>query len=125
VEWAKRMIEKYKIATPSPEKPAKFLSGGNIQRIIVARELDSFRRFIIAAYPTFGLDVESTRFVRNKLLEQRNKGAAIILISEDLDEILELSDRIAVIYEGEIKGIFDAKEVDVEEIAKLMIGGAN
>ncbi len=125
MEWAKRMIEKYKIATPSPEKPAKFLSGGNIQRIIIARELDSFRRFIIAAYPTFGLDVESTRFVRNKLLEQRNKGAAIILISEDLDEILELSDRIAVIYEGEIKGIFDAKEVDVEEIAKLMIGGAN
>jgi simple sugar transport system ATP-binding protein len=93
-----------------------------MQKVILARVIERNPKAIIVAQPTRGLDVGATEYVRGKLLEQRAKGAAILLISEDLDEILELSDRIAVIYEGEIMDILAAGEADVERLGLLMSG---
>ncbi|GAI04621.1 unnamed protein product, partial [marine sediment metagenome] len=89
-------MENYQIAAPSDETAAKLLSGGNIQRVVLARELSGNPRLIIAAHPTYGLDVGATEQVRQVLLAQREQGAAILLISEDLEEVMTLSDRILV-----------------------------
>lgn len=123
LEWARSIVKNYRIKTPNINTPVKYLSGGNIQKLIVARELSRDPQLIIAMYPTLGLDVKTTRIVRQKLVEARNRGAAIILISEDLDEILELSDRIAVIYRGSIIKIFEGNDINKQEIGRLMIGG--
>jgi len=120
--FAARLIEAFSIATPSQETPVKLLSGGNLQRTILAREISVGPRLMVAVHPTRGLDVGATESVCNLLLKQREEGAAILLISEDLDELLTLSDRIAVMYEGEIMGVVDAEEADVEEIGLMMAG---
>ncbi len=120
--FATRLIEAFNIVTPSPDTPVKLLSGGNLQRTILAREISVGPRLMVAVHPTRGLDVGATESVRNLLLKQREEGAAILLISEDLDELLTLSDRIAVMYEGRIMGIVDAEEADVEEIGLMMAG---
>jgi energy-coupling factor transporter ATP-binding protein EcfA2 len=99
-----QLIESFNVKTPSQETPVKNLSGGNIQKLLLARELSRNPRVLIAAQPTRGLDIGATEYVHKRLLEQRAEGTAILLISEDLDEILALSDRIIVIYEGEIMG---------------------
>src|SRR5215204_4624515 len=91
------LIAKFHVKTPSCETHAKNLSGGNIQKVVLAREISRNPRVILAAQPTRGLDIGATEYVREQLLEQRRQGAAIMLISEDLDEVLALSDRIAVI----------------------------
>lgn len=122
-QHAERLIADYGIMTPSLHTPAKLLSGGNIQRLILARETSGQPRLIVAAHPTYGLDVGATEQIRRLLLEQRERGTAILLVSEDLDEIMELSDRIAVMFEGHIVGIVDAEEADVEEIGMMMVGG--
>ncbi|RLE49994.1 MAG: heme ABC transporter ATP-binding protein [Candidatus Methanomethylicota archaeon] len=119
---AKKLIEDYDIVTKSEKDPAKFLSGGNIQRLILARELSWNPRLIIAYHPTYGLDVAATSYIRSMLLSRRNEGAAILLISEDLDEIVQMSDRIAVMYEGEILGIMNSENLDINKL-ELMIGG--
>jgi simple sugar transport system ATP-binding protein len=90
------------VKTPSRETLAKNLSGGNIQKVVLARELSRHPRTIVAAQPTRGLDIGATEFIHQRLLEQRAGGKAILLISEDLDEIRALSDRIAVMYEGRL-----------------------
>ncbi|RLE87622.1 MAG: heme ABC transporter ATP-binding protein, partial [Thermoprotei archaeon] len=122
-----RRIKELNVVTSSIFAPAKTLSGGNIQRLILARELaenpQRKTKLIIAVYPTRGLDVGATEYVRKVLLRQRDKGIAVLLISEDLEEILMLSDRIAVIHNGEIMGIVSAEEANIEEIG-LMMGGA-
>jgi len=120
---AEELISEYEIMTPSKDTPAKLLSGGNIQRLILAREISQEPRLIVAAHPTYGLDVGATEHIRRSLLEQREKGAAILLVSEDLEEIMQMSDRIAVMFEGEIVGIMDAAEAKVEEIGLMMAGG--
>lgn len=120
-EHAERLIKAYQIKA-SPGDKIRTLSGGNMQKVILARVIERNPRVIIVAQPTRGLDVGATEYVRSKLLEQRDKGAAILLISEDLDEILELSDRIAVIYEGEIMGILPAGQANVEQLGLLMSG---
>ncbi len=117
-----RLIEKYQVKTPSRETLAKSLSGGNIQKVILARELSRKPNVIVAAQPTRGLDIGATEYVRAQLLNQRQDGAAILLISEDLDEILTLSDRIAVIYEGEIMDIVPGEEATPNELGLLMAG---
>lgn len=117
---AEKLIEAYQIKA-SPGDRIRTLSGGNMQKVILARVLERNPRIIIVAQPTRGLDVGATEYVRSKLLEQRQKGAAILLISEDLDEILELSDRIAVIYEGEIMDTLPGN-ADVEQLGLLMSG---
>jgi ABC-type uncharacterized transport system ATPase subunit len=120
--FAARLIEAFNIITPSQETPVKLLSGGNLQRTIVAREISVGPRLMVAVHPTRGLDIGATESVRNLLLKQREEGAAILLISEDLDELLTLSDRIAVMYEGEIMGVVDAEEADIGEIGLMMAG---
>jgi len=116
------LIKKYQVKTPSWETLAKNLSGGNIQKVVIARELSRNPRVIIAAQPTRGLDIGATEYVRQQLIEQRKTGVAILLISEDLDEILALSDRIAVIYEGQIMDILPRDEATPEKLGLLMAG---
>ena len=119
---AEELIRKFHVKTPSQETHAKNLSGGNIQKVVLAREISRHPRVIIAAQPTRGLDIGATEYVREQLLVERRKGAAILLISEDLDEILALSDRIAVIYEGMIMDIVDRAEATPEKLGLLMAG---
>jgi simple sugar transport system ATP-binding protein len=119
---ADELIARYKVKTPSRDTQAKNLSGGNIQKVVLAREISRNPRVIIAAQPTRGLDIGATEYVREQLLEQRRKGAAVMLISEDLDEILTLSDRIAVIYEGRIMDIIPRDKARVEALGLLMAG---
>lgn len=116
------MIENFNIRTPSQETLIKSLSGGNIQKLVMARELSRSPRVLIAAQPTRGVDIGATEYIHQRLLDQRAKGTATLLISEDLDEILALSDRIAVIYEGEIVGVVDRSEADVQQLGLMMAG---
>ncbi len=122
-EFAEKKINEFEIITPSKNTPAKFLSGGNIQRLILARETSGRPRLIVAAHPTYGLDIKATDYVRRQLIEQRNRGAAILLISEDLEEIMCMSDRIAVMFEGQLMGVMDAQEADLKAIGLMMAGG--
>ncbi len=121
-EHSDELIRNYQIKTPSRETLAKSLSGGNIQKVVVARELSRKPRVIVASQPTRGLDVGAMEYVREQLLTQRKEGTAILLISEDLDEILAISDRIAVIYEGQIMGIVPGDEATPEELGLMMAG---
>jgi simple sugar transport system ATP-binding protein len=121
--FADRLRESYAIAAPSVQTEARLLSGGNLQRLILAREIASAPRLLVAVQPTRGLDVGAITAVHRLILEQREAGSATILLSEDLDEVLALSDRIAVIYEGRIVGLFDAAEASLAEIGLLMTGG--
>jgi len=120
--YAEKLVSEYDVMTPSVDTPAKLLSGGNIQRLILARETSGKPRLIVAAHPTYGLDVGATEYIRRLLLKFRDGGAAILLVSEDLEEVLSLSDRIAVMFEGEFMGVVDADDVDVEEIGLMMAG---
>jgi simple sugar transport system ATP-binding protein len=119
---ADKLITKFQVKTPSQDTLAKNLSGGNIQKMVLAREISRDPRVIIAAQPTRGLDIGATEYVREQLLEQRHQGVAIMLISEDLDEILALSDRIAVIYEGQIMDILLRENATPERLGLLMAG---
>ncbi|MGD8905012.1 MAG: ABC transporter ATP-binding protein [Anaerolineae bacterium] len=121
-EYADKLIQRFRIKTPSRETTIKSLSGGNIQKAVVARELSRNPRVLIAAQPTRGVDIGATEYIHALLLEQRQEGLAILLISEDLDEIMALSDRIAVIYEGQIMGVVDGKEATAEQLGLLMAG---
>ena len=122
-EHAEKLIAEYQIKT-KPDDRIRTLSGGNMQKVILARVMERNPKVIIVSQPTRGLDIGATEYVRSRLLEQRQRGAAILLISEDLDEILELSDRIAVIYEGEIQGTLPRAEADPERLGLLMAGAA-
>jgi simple sugar transport system ATP-binding protein len=122
--FANRLRETYAIAAPSVDTEVRLLSGGNLQRLILAREIASAPRLLVAVQPTRGLDVGAIATVHRLLLDQRHAGSATILISEDLDEILALADRVAVIYEGRLVGLYDAAEADIGEIGLRMTGGA-
>ncbi len=116
------MIRSFDIRTPTQETPIKSLSGGNIQKLVLARELGREPRVLIAAQPTRGVDIGATEYIHQRLLDQRARGTATLLISEDLDEILALADRIAVIYEGQIVGLVDRKDARVEDLGLMMAG---
>lgn len=120
--YAKEMVCSYDVMTPSIDSSTKAMSGGNLQKLIVARELTRKSDLLIAAYPLRGLDVRATEFVRQKLLDARMNNVGVLFISEDLDDILDLSDTIAVIYEGKIMGIFPQGEANRKEIGLLMAG---
>lgn len=122
IDFTKKMIEDFSIKTPSLDTKVRYLSGGTQQRVVVARELSKNPRLIVAAQPTRGLDVGATEYVHSKLIEMRDKGTAILLISADLDEVWMLSDKIAVIFEGKIVAIKDPKETDRGEVGLLMAG---
>jgi general nucleoside transport system ATP-binding protein len=119
---ARDLVKRFNIKTPSLETPLKNLSGGNIQKLIMARELARQPKVLIAAQPTRGVDIGATEYIHQRLLEQRGNGTAILLISEDLDEIQALSDRIAVMYEGRIMGVFNRGEASPEMLGLLMAG---
>ncbi|MGD2165144.1 MAG: ABC transporter ATP-binding protein [Anaerolineae bacterium] len=121
-QFAENLIDGFDIATPGPETRVKFLSGGNLQKAILARELTACEGLLVAVHPTRGLDVGATESVRELLLRQRDEGIAVLLISEDLDELLEISDRIAVMYEGQIVGIVPTEEAEVDTIGLMMAG---
>ncbi|HVC88343.1 MAG TPA: ABC transporter ATP-binding protein [Gaiellaceae bacterium] len=122
-EHAARLIHRYDVRGGSPELPARQLSGGNLQKVVLAREFHGAPRVLVVASPTRGLDVAAIETVHRYLREAAASGVGVLLISEDLDEILALADRIAVIYEGVIVGERDAGEATVEEIGLLMAGG--
>jgi simple sugar transport system ATP-binding protein len=121
-EEARRLIKEFDVRTPSENVEAKSLSGGNQQKLIVAREFDRNPDLLVAAQPTRGIDVGAIEYIHNKLIEQRDAGKAILLISLELDEILALSDRIAVIYEGKIVDILDREDATEEKLGLMMAG---
>jgi simple sugar transport system ATP-binding protein len=116
------LIKRFNIKSSSPYSQAKVLSGGNLQRVVVARELATMPKLLIAAHPTRGLDASSTNTVHQEILTLSSKGVAIILISSDLDEILELSDRILVLYQGKILGELDISKANRTTLGMLMTG---
>jgi simple sugar transport system ATP-binding protein len=119
---ARDLVSQFAVKTPGLDTPIKNLSGGNIQKAIMARELSRQPKLLIAAQPTRGVDIGATEYIHQRLLEQRASGTAILLISEDLDEIRSLSDRIAVIYEGRIMGVVERNQATVEQIGLMMAG---
>lgn len=118
---AVKLIGEYQIKA-SPNDRVRTLSGGNMQKVLLARALVNNPRVVIASQPTRGLDVGATEYVRSRLLDQRKTGSAVLLISEDLDEIIALSDRVAVIYEGRIMGVVQARDVTIEQLGLMMSG---
>jgi general nucleoside transport system ATP-binding protein len=121
-EMANELKDEYDILAPSTETEARKLSGGNLQKVILAREISSEPRLMIAVQPTRGLDVGAIESIQRLILEQRAAGTAILLISEELEELMSLSDRIAVIYEGQIMGVVRTEDATVDEIGLMMTG---
>jgi simple sugar transport system ATP-binding protein len=125
-EHCKKLISEFEILTPDLEKTeARILSGGNIQRMILARELWKEPRLVIASHPTYGLDLRAIEHTHRLLLKLRGKGSAILLVSEDLDEIMALSDRIAVMFNGKVVGIKESGKTSTQEIGLMMAGIVN
>jgi simple sugar transport system ATP-binding protein len=122
---ARLMIAEYKIQTPGPREVAANLSGGNIQRLMIARAFWQPLRLLIAHNPTSGLDIPSTEFVYSKLLQHKNEGMATLLLSDDLDQLLLLCDRIATLYRGQLVGLLERNAFDKYEIGRLMSGAGN
>ncbi len=122
LDFARQLISTFQIVTPTPQTRIKFLSGGNVQKSILAREIDACAGLLIAVYPSRGLDVGATESVRGMLLEQRDAGMGVLLISEDLEELLTIADRIAVLFEGEIMGTLPAEEADIQTLGLMMAG---
>ncbi len=121
-DYADKVVKEFDVRTPSIALPAQNLSGGNQQKVIVGRELSRPIKLLIAAQPTRGLDVGSIEYIHRRLVQKRDEGCAVLLVSAELDEIMALSDRIAVIYGGHIVGTMDADKVTREELGLLMAG---
>lgn len=128
--FAARLIDAFQVLTPGPDTPARNLSGGNQQKAILAREITAGKTMthgddvplLVAVHPTRGLDVGAIETVRKELLEQRGQGAAVLLISEELEELITLSDRIVVLHGGELMGVVDAADADIEQLGLMMAG---
>ncbi|HVD01737.1 MAG TPA: ABC transporter ATP-binding protein [Candidatus Dormibacteraeota bacterium] len=123
VDYASGLIKEFDIRATGPNEVAGSLSGGNQQKVVVARELGTRPEVLVASQPTRGIDVGSIEFIHRQIVEQRDKGLAVLLVSSELDEVLSLSDRIAVIYRGRIVAVLDAEGADREHIGLLMAGG--
>jgi len=123
-EYAKRLIDEFDVRTTSEKSIAGSLSGGNQQKAIIAREVDKNPDLLIAAQPTRGLDVGAIEYIHKRLIEQRDQGKAVLLMSFELDEIFNLSDKIAVMYDGKIVKVLNASETDESEIGLLMAGSS-
>ena len=116
------LVKEFDIRTPSPDLPAGSLSGGNKQKVVVARELSQDLSVVVASQPTRGVDVGSIEFIHNQLIAARDNGAAVLLVSAELDEVLSISDRISVLYAGKIVATFDSESADRAKIGRLMAG---
>lgn len=121
-QYAEQMREKYDIRCVSVEQESRNLSGGNQQKIILARELEGNPDLLVAVHPTRGLDIGATRFVHDTMVSARENGCGVLLISADFDEVLEMSDRIVVMFEGQIMGVYSGKNPPIEEISLAMAG---
>jgi ABC-type uncharacterized transport system ATPase subunit len=121
-KYTSELIEKYDIRPANADQKIKELSGGNQQKVVAARELSKETDLVIASNPTRGLDIKGTNFVRNRIIEAKNEGKAVLVVSSDLNELLNLSDRIAVMYKGEIAAIFDSDKTNEREIGMYMTG---
>jgi general nucleoside transport system ATP-binding protein len=121
-EFATRAIEDFDIATPNAQTPVRLLSGGNIQKVIFARELEGNPKLIVAAHPTYGLDAGATAQVQRLLLERAQAGTGVMLVSEDLDEVLALSTRVAVLFDGRLMGVLERDDATRERVGLLMAG---
>jgi simple sugar transport system ATP-binding protein len=121
-DGATELVERYDVKTPSTQTAVRLLSGGNVQKVLLAREFSTGPKILIAASPTRGLDVGAIESVRERLVEAADGGLGVLLISEDLDEIMSLADRIAVMYEGRIVAVIPAESADRETIGLLMGG---
>ena len=121
-EYSDRAIREFGVKTPSRKLLAQCLSGGNLQKLILAREISSSPSLMVAAQPTRGLDVGAVEYIHGRIREVRDAGAAVLLISEDLDEVFALSDRIAVMYNGSFMGIVSIEEARRERIGLWMSG---
>jgi simple sugar transport system ATP-binding protein len=117
-----KLAKEFDVRTPSIEYPASTLSGGNQQKVIVAREFTHSNTLLIASQPTRGLDVGSIQYIHGRIVAKRNEGAGVLLVSSELDEILALADRIAVMYQGKCVSVVDAKDATRERIGLLMAG---
>ncbi|MBI4676710.1 MAG: ABC transporter ATP-binding protein [Elusimicrobia bacterium] len=122
---AEEIIERYGIKTPSADARAGSMSGGNIQKLILGRETEGSPALIVASHPTYGLDVGAAEFVRSRLLAKAGEGSAVLLISEDLEEVLRLSDRVAVMFEGGFLAVLENKDLDRGRIMLLMAGSTD
>ena len=120
--YAAEMVKKYDIRCTSVEQSVRSLSGGNQQKVILARELESDPALLVAAHPTRGLDIGAASFVHDQMIAARDRGVGILLISADFDEVLEMSDRILVCFEGQIMGEYSGKNPPIEEISLAMTG---
>nr|WP_325194715.1 ABC transporter ATP-binding protein [uncultured Oscillibacter sp.] len=121
-QYALKMQEKYDIRCASIDQEARNLSGGNQQKVILARELEGQPDLLVAVHPTRGLDIGATRFVHDTMIEAREKGCGVLLISADFDEILEVSDRIVVMFEGQVMGVYPGKNPPIDQISLAMAG---
>ena len=119
---AKNLVDAFQVLAPSIHVQTKDLSGGNIQKLILGREISHEPALLVASHPTYGLDVGATEYLRKQLLKQRKAGGAVLLVSEDLEEIFELCDRIAVIFQGEFMGILNSDDPQVSDIGLMMAG---
>lgn len=122
--FAERAVREYQVAAPSRHTPARLLSGGNVQKLILARELSGAPQLVVAAHPTYGLDVSATALTHDLLLAQRERGAGVLMVSEDLDELLKLADRVAVLFAGRLVGVVDAEAASAGELGLMMTGAA-
>ncbi len=121
-QFARKAIQDFDIATPNAQTPVRLLSGGNIQKVIFARELERHPKLIVAAHPTYGLDAGATAQMQRLLLECATAGTAVMLVSEDLDEVLALSTRVAVLFDGRLMSIFERDDATRERVGLLMAG---
>jgi simple sugar transport system ATP-binding protein len=120
--FSEKLMEAFEIMAPSSETLASSLSGGNMQKVVLARELESDPDLLIASQPTRGVDIGAIEYIHNLIIELRDRGSGVVLVSTELDEILSLSDRILVLYEGEIVGEFTGDEVTEEDIGLYLAG---
>lgn len=116
------LCQRYHVKTPNTGEFAGNLSGGNQQKLVVGRELDRKPRLLIAVHPSRGLDIGATKYIQSRIVEERDRGAAVLLVSTELDEILEISDRILVLYGGEVMGIIEQKDATRNELGLMMAG---
>jgi simple sugar transport system ATP-binding protein len=121
-EHCAQLVSDYNVKTPSVETVTSSLSGGNIQKVVIAREFSADAEVLVVAQPTRGVDIGAAEYIHERLLEQRSKGSAILLISEDLEEVIQLSDRIVVLLEGEIQGELTREAANVRDLGLLMSG---
>jgi len=122
LEHAQHLIHDFDIRTPTALTPVSNLSGGNQQKVIIARELSRPIQFLMASQPTRGLDVGSIEYIHKRIVQKRDEGCAVLLVSPELDEVMELSDRIAVMYRGKILAIVDSNMVTKEQVGLMMAG---